>query len=220
MKWHSIALSEYWRTKQIPRGLRMNKRPSLGNKDPMFLQKWEQVLNKCSLDLTLLIVEQTKQEATQVHIEIENTRELLQKELEIGEWTGLENSIKEELIKFEKELKAYKIKKFERDAEDYKNDAVYNWKDTAHDRPESRRANWRRDGWRQNERQPDQLRSQDERSDPGHTSESSMDDHFLGGHRRPPPHPPNRGGRKRRGGARDRSNRSLQRITRSMMNQW
>lgn len=59
--WHSITLSEYWRVKRIPRGLRLQKTPSFGLDDPD-LHKWEQILNKCSLDLMLLIIQKTTSE--------------------------------------------------------------------------------------------------------------------------------------------------------------
>lgn len=118
LKWHGIALSEYWRKKQIPRGLRIHKKPTLGNHDPEFINKWERILNKCSLDLTLLIIEQTKKDAEKVTSELQELKTEINAS-DTTQLTKLEDEIKEGLIKFEDELKAFKIKKYGRDADDY-----------------------------------------------------------------------------------------------------
>lgn len=196
LNWHSIALSEYWRAKQIPRGLRMNKKPSFGHKDPVFLQKWEQVLNKCSLDLTLLIIDQTKLEAKQVNAEVLTIRESIQTKIDTNEFKTMELKIKEELGNFERELKAYKIKKYERDAEDYKNGTVYDWNSRQRQRrgaPPTRRD-------RRNV-----LTSEEDTSDQGQTSDSSMGERFLGGHKRGPRNWRGRGRGVGREGRRDNS---------------
>lgn len=57
---HAITLSDYWRKEMIPRGLRLNKFPSFGKDNPDFKNKWESILNKCSLDLMLLLIEEAK----------------------------------------------------------------------------------------------------------------------------------------------------------------
>lgn len=64
--WSIVTLfeivSDYWREGRIPRGLRIKKFPSFGLKDPDFRSRWEGILNKCSLDLILLIIECNKRE--------------------------------------------------------------------------------------------------------------------------------------------------------------
>lgn len=42
-------------------------------------------------------------------------------------FTTMETELKEELSSFENEIKSYKIKKYEQDAEDYRRGTVYDW---------------------------------------------------------------------------------------------
>lgn len=217
LKWHGIALSEYWRKKQIPRGLRIYKKPALGKGDTEFMNKWERILNKCSLDLTLLIIEQTKKDAEKVMTEIQE----LKTEINTPDTTQvakLEEAIKEGLAKFEDELKAFKIEKYERDAEDYRRGSVYKWDKRRQQKPQTRgQRSGQRGGQRGGHRRGEQrqkerhllLTSEAETSDQGSSSaSSSTDGPFLG----------QRGGhtyRKGRGGAKGRS-RDPNRFTRSL----
>lgn len=210
LKWHGVALSEYWRKKQIPRGLRVSKRPTLGHHDPDFMKNWEKILNKCSLDLTLLIIEQTKRDVEKTKNDISELKTTL-KDIDAPQLSNLEMEIQTELKTFEEDLKAYKIRKFERDAEDYRTGSVYNWKRKDKPRVPKPAAHPRRYG-RPPERRPNRdllLTSESETSDQGHTSASSTDDHFLGGRGR------GRGQRgKRRGGG--NGSRDPNRVTRSL----
>lgn len=207
LKWHGVALSEYWRKKQIPRGLRMNKTPTLGSHDPEFVKKWEKILNKCSLDLTLLIIDQTKKDGEKIKKEISELKRTL-KENDASQLSKLETEMKAELDTFEEELKAFKIKKFERDAEDYRRGSVYNWmkRETGIPRGTARQ----RQGKVRRPIRDLLLTSEAETSDQGHTSASSTDDAFLGGGAR------GRRGRSRRGG--ENASRDPNRVTRSHRN--
>lgn len=212
LKWHGIALSEYWRKKQIPRGLRMNKKPSIGKHDPEFLNKWERILNKCSLDLILLIVEQTKKETEKVMSELQELKTEITAS-DTTQLTKLENEIKEGLTKFEDELKAFKIDKYERDAEDYRKGSVYNWKRRDYtkrtQRPQARGQHTGERRQRQRHREM-LLTSEAETSDQGTSASSSTEGSFLesgrGGHTQTY--------RRRRGGA--KGNRDPNRFTRSL----
>lgn len=125
--WHSITLSEYWSAKRIPRGLRLNKIPSFGLDDKSFMQKWEQILNKCSLDLMLLVIEKTKSEQVKLSAEVKRVEDELKSKTSADAFTGITERISTALSGFVKELQAYKINKYERDTRDYANGAVYNW---------------------------------------------------------------------------------------------
>ena len=184
LKWHEIALSEYWRNKQIPRGLRINKKPTLGNQDPEFRKKWEQILNKCSMDLMLLIIEQSKQESSKIKTELQELKTTLRNNMDTTSFTTMETELKQELAGFEDQLKAYKIKKYERDAEDYRRGSVYDW--TLHhswkpdaqrsQRPRRRRApGGHRERARLGQRRELLLTCEEETSDQGQTSASSTD---------------------------------------------
>lgn len=56
---NAITLSDYWIHGLIPRGLRIRKFPALGMDNKEF-REWEAILNKCSLDLMLLLIENPK----------------------------------------------------------------------------------------------------------------------------------------------------------------
>eukprot|EP00079_Xenopus_tropicalis_P039349 XP_017953120.1 PREDICTED: uncharacterized protein LOC108648909 [Xenopus tropicalis] len=69
---HSASLAEYIKAQRIPRGLRVSLRPALFKEDQEFVAKWNGILNKCSLDLMTLTVQQLqsglKEVRQQVHI--------------------------------------------------------------------------------------------------------------------------------------------------------
>lgn len=123
---HGSTLSEYWRNKKIPRGLRIQKAPTIGKSDENFTKKWGEILNKCSLDLMLLIIDQVSTEAKTVRTEIEKTeRELRDK---FGPTFGsIESSIKETINGYKEKLLNIKLKKYKRDTEDYQRNEVYHW---------------------------------------------------------------------------------------------
>ncbi|OCT88716.1 hypothetical protein XELAEV_18017346mg [Xenopus laevis] len=68
---HSSALAEYAKALRIPRGLRITLQPALFRTDCEFIAKWQGILNRCSLDLIALTVQQlqtsTKELKQQIH---------------------------------------------------------------------------------------------------------------------------------------------------------
>ena len=123
---HGSTLSEYWRNKKIPRGLRHDKAPTIGKSNPDFVKKWGEILNKASLDLMLLIIEEVSSEARDTRTEI-NTQEQLLKEQFGEDFTAIEQSIKDSVVKYKNKLQAIKLKKYKRDIEDYQRNEVYTW---------------------------------------------------------------------------------------------
>ncbi|CAH2222022.1 Hypothetical predicted protein [Pelobates cultripes] len=59
---HAIYLSDYYRMKKIPRGFRIKNVPTNGRNNPEVCRKWIGVLNKCSLDLMLVVIEEVGRE--------------------------------------------------------------------------------------------------------------------------------------------------------------
>lgn len=125
--WHSITLSEYWKVKRIPRGLRINKTPSFGLDDATFMKKWEQVLNKCSLDLMLLIIEKTKCEKDKLSKEIDRIETELKTKMDGEKMKEVTSNISTILTTYVKEIRSYKMKKYERDTKDYADGTVFDW---------------------------------------------------------------------------------------------
>lgn len=126
LRMHSATLSEYWRNKRIPRGLRVQKAPAIGESDDAFMERWESILNKCSLDLMLLTIEQGTTEAQQTKAEIE-TLENNMKQKFGPDFSTIEQTIKGSVAKYKEELQTMKLSKYKRDAEDYKRNEVYKW---------------------------------------------------------------------------------------------
>ncbi len=70
LQMHGTTLSEYWRNKRIPRGQRIQKAPTMRKSNEDFVKRWGEILNKCSFDLMLLIIEHVSTEASELQKEI------------------------------------------------------------------------------------------------------------------------------------------------------
>lgn len=125
---NAITLSDYWRHGLIPRGLRIRKFPAYSMDNKEFTEKWEAILNKCSLDLMLLLIEESKKDRLKVQQEITEVRNQLESNAATEEKENLEVQLQEELLKFTDNVKKQKVDKFKRDEKDYKDGRVYTWK--------------------------------------------------------------------------------------------
>lgn len=124
---HGSTLSEYVRSKRIPRGLRIQKMPTIGRGDEEFCRKWCEILNKASLDLTVLVIEFTQKELTKVNEEIESVEEKLKTKTSEADFTKIKDDLNTMTEKYQQELQKMKIGKFKRDTLDYKEGRVYPW---------------------------------------------------------------------------------------------
>lgn len=124
---HMTTLSDYWREKMIPRGLRIRKFPSFGADEVEFKNKWESILNKCSLDLMLLLIEEAKKQQAQTQNEISTLKEELSVQYKEHQ-LPFEKEIKEGLEKLHGVIKQEKLAKFKRDQSDYTANTVYRWR--------------------------------------------------------------------------------------------
>lgn len=127
LHWSIVNLSDYWREGRIPRGLRIKKCPSFGTEDIDFRSKWEAILNKCSLDLILLIIEHSKKEKEVVQEKINEIKVQISGMSNDDRKLPFENKLKQDLEKLTDWVRQQKIKKFKRDENDYKDDTVYKW---------------------------------------------------------------------------------------------
>lgn len=85
----------------MPRGLRLRKFPAYGGTDKTdFKNKWEAILNKCSFDLMLLLIEEANKDKEILKSEIDQ----LQRNIALSEdrenITKLELKLKEDLKQF------------------------------------------------------------------------------------------------------------------------
>ena len=123
---NSVTLSNYWYHSRIPSGLRFDKSPTHGLDDPIFLEKWEQVLSKCSLDLMLLLIqrsnterEQAVADITRIKMEIENRADP-----EVpSQLANIEKAIKA----YQQDLMQFKLRKYRKHTMDYARGSIYNW---------------------------------------------------------------------------------------------
>ncbi|KAM4012131.1 uncharacterized protein ACNLHF_005282 isoform 1-T1 [Anomaloglossus baeobatrachus] len=125
---HSITLAEYFKTKRIPRGLRVPLRSTLFSDNPTFCNKFEGILNKCSLDIIILTIDYLQQEITDTTNQIRSIEEQLTNTLPTAEWNNIKTRTQETITEFRKTLQDRKRSKFIRDQEDYLRDRVYKWR--------------------------------------------------------------------------------------------
>ncbi|KAI7802501.1 putative zonadhesin-like [Triplophysa rosa] len=134
---HGSTPSEYWRASRIPRGLRIQKAPTIGGGDPEFCKKWCEIMNKASLDLTLLVIEFTQKELKKVREEIEETNaSIIASHSDVNFNQQLE-LLHTSMAEFKQGIQQMKIRKFRRDTLDYKESRVYPWlnRDSTFSRP-------------------------------------------------------------------------------------
>lgn len=134
---HASSLNDYLKANMIPRGLRIQKGPEMFKSNDTFLQKWKAILNQCSTDLMLLIMEYALQTVEDSSKEITDLESKLQNDNE-SEFENKMKKIKEEIDALERNMKEFKIRKYKRDTKDYANEAVYNFKP----RPFAKKVTW------------------------------------------------------------------------------
>lgn len=136
---HGSTLSEYVRAKRIPRGLRIQKIPTIGRNNEVFCTKWCEILNKASLDLTVLVIDFTQKELIRVEQELAVVKETLKTKSTETELKKIQDELDATTEKYQHELLKTKISKFKRDTNDYKEGRVYPWL-LNKERPKPRRA--------------------------------------------------------------------------------
>lgn len=125
---HGSTLSQYYRNKRIPRGLRIIKEPTIGRQDDAFCDKWCDILNKCSLDLMLLVIEHVNTELSKVRGEVINLEKEMKDKCDAGQLKDIHEHCTSLLEGYKKELSEIKLRKYRRDTLDYKNNQVYRWR--------------------------------------------------------------------------------------------
>lgn len=126
---HIVTLSDYVCQGIIPRGLRWQKEPSLGQSTDDFCERWCAILNKCSTDLMTLIVDQLKKDFSEMDNTIKDKHTALQIAVnDDGIFNELMKTNQALQDKLSTEIKELKIKKFNQDKKDKAEDKVYFWR--------------------------------------------------------------------------------------------
>ncbi|CAJ0935394.1 unnamed protein product [Ranitomeya imitator] len=124
---HSITIAEYIKTQRIPRGLRVSLRPTLFQDNSDFCSKFEQILNKCSVDLMTLTLDQLNKEIKNSQDKVSSIETQLKDSLSKEEFDSVKTRTKENVDNFRKETEKRKRQKFIRDTQDYLQKRVYRW---------------------------------------------------------------------------------------------
>lgn len=163
---HAVTLSDYVRQGIIPRGLRWQKEPMLGQKTDEFHERWCAILNKCSFDLVTLLIEESKKEVAELDEAISEKKKLLSKTFKNqGHYKDLLKQNQELEEELAKEIKERKIRKFNRDKKDMMENNIYRWRN-----PE----------WKLRRRRPMARQQFDQLSSDQYSSASNSS--FLSGH--------------------------------------
>ncbi|OCT88577.1 hypothetical protein XELAEV_18017206mg [Xenopus laevis] len=131
---HAQTLGEYVKCKRIPRGLRSHLRPTMFSNNEQFCNKWEAILNKCSIDLMVAIIEEIHKELPKVSQSGNEMETKLRNQASPQVFTEGKRKLADHLQSFRMELQARKRTKFQRDAADYEEGAVYRWETNRNDR--------------------------------------------------------------------------------------
>uniref|UniRef100_A0A3Q3WE27 Uncharacterized protein n=1 Tax=Mola mola TaxID=94237 RepID=A0A3Q3WE27_MOLML len=101
-------------------GLRVKKFPSLCHDNPIVKQKWEETLNKRSLDLILSLIEQSKHQKDALNANIDNIGADISCLPSDEPRLLFENKMKGDIAKLHTSLKRKKFEKLNRDSGDHK----------------------------------------------------------------------------------------------------
>ncbi|CAJ0954323.1 unnamed protein product [Ranitomeya imitator] len=86
---HSITLAEYYRMSRIPCGLRCQLRPTLFSEKPDYCDRFQKILNKCSLDIILLTIDFLQTANAESEEKLSSIEEKLSTSLSASDWNTL-----------------------------------------------------------------------------------------------------------------------------------
>ncbi|XP_041420515.1 uncharacterized protein LOC121394224 [Xenopus laevis] len=125
---HGVSLSEYYRERKIPRGFRINNAPTLGRSNPEFCDKWCAILDKCSLELMLHVIEETGRDLRSVRSEILQFETSHIHTISADRDNDWLKRLQDQVSQYKFEILAFKRSKFMRVTQDYKDNTVYRWR--------------------------------------------------------------------------------------------
>ncbi|OCT92403.1 hypothetical protein XELAEV_18015462mg [Xenopus laevis] len=140
---HGVSLSEYYRENKVPRGFRINNVPTLGRTNPEFCKNWCQVLERCSLELMLLVIEEVGRDLKSVKSDLSSFQTANHEILQSDKQTDWLARIQEQTDSYRAELLAFKNTKRLKVLQDYREGTVYRWQQGGTYKPRRRRQEWR-----------------------------------------------------------------------------
>lgn len=124
---HARLMADYTKVQRTPRGLRIQKAPTLFSNNEEFKIKWMSILNRCSFDLMTLITEFAIKETERLDKEAVGITEELHKQFDLETFESKFKQLQVELKNYSDNIKIEKLRKFERDRRDYESDHVFPW---------------------------------------------------------------------------------------------
>ncbi|XP_018109245.1 uncharacterized protein LOC108711745 [Xenopus laevis] len=122
---HGVSLSDYYRENKVPMGFRINNTPTLGRNNADFCRRWCQVLDRCSLDLMLLVIEEVGRELKEVRSDLSSFNRTHLKTLQSDRETEWLARLEEQTGKYKAELLAFKSANRLKVNQDYKENTVH-----------------------------------------------------------------------------------------------
>lgn len=104
----------------------------LGSRTEEFCERWCAILNKCSMDLMTLLVDQLKKDLKDLDNEYEEKLDNLRTSLPGDKLTDTLNACQDQQHKLTQQLKELKIKKFTQDKKEKQEGRVYFWRTPDH----------------------------------------------------------------------------------------
>ncbi|XP_073435370.1 uncharacterized protein [Dendrobates tinctorius] len=127
---HAYTLAQYTKAQRIPRGLRVSLRPTLFSDNEEYCQLFENILNKCSIDLMVLTIKFLQENIQKVKDQVAAIENQLTNTLSPTDLASLKARANKTLQDYTNELKTRKKNKFLRDQDDYLKNQVYRWRYT------------------------------------------------------------------------------------------
>lgn len=125
--WNKATLENYLTKNLIPRGLRIQVFPSFPIEDQLFRTRWEEACGNCSKIMMELLIGLNKKELESMEKEIESIQNKLTDLLPQGNMDLYKKELDTQYSVWEKEIKEFKMKKFQRDLRDFQTKKIYKW---------------------------------------------------------------------------------------------
>lgn len=127
LKLHGIYLSDFFKKQHIPRGFRIRNTPTIGRSNVEFCKRWCQILNKCSMDLMLLVIEEVSKNLISTRSELAAFEGAHLSSLMNDKDSKLMEKLQTQLSRYTVELHKFKKQKVITVNADYQNRRVYRW---------------------------------------------------------------------------------------------
>lgn len=126
-EFHASSLLNYLKSNHIPRSLRLQKASTLFTNNIEFKQKLISILNKCSFDLMLILVQRSKAEVVTTQNETAKMKDQINSSFESAIINKQIETMQSQLKKYSDSILSWKTCKFSLDIQYYETDQVYPW---------------------------------------------------------------------------------------------